>query len=469
MVQIVNSPGLAALTGQSLGTGIGGALQQLANWKTNEILQAKQSAQRESALKALFEPEQAKALSTLPEELLKPLITEKAKASNRLAQTGPGIQTIAPELTPEQSSKIGQLPPGVQQLWYRNYLQSPQQALESINQAPTTFTPKAINDFAKKNTVELKKPQQPEVPQPDKPIIKPVAEVEKTKSLRGQPAQPGVEKQEVVVIPKPKNTSEYMREGYTKDEAKELAKADIKRSLLEEKESQQVINDVFKQQKAAKENNLTLAKMEKLINKGNLPNPALYKFIKDIEEKVTPTTGAAVGGTLGGFFGGPLGKLGGAAAGATIGGLISPVAGLIESGIKYKYPDTEQFEKLSNSFIRNAKEIFGARVTDLDLKAFLTTVPTLTQTEQGKRQIIENLRIFNNAAEVRGKVLKDILKETKGRKPENLALLIEERSDKELDKLSQEFLENVPEAVQIRDTAPVQWPWQQILGENITV
>ena len=42
--------------------------------------------------------------------------------------------------------------------------------------------------------------------------------------------------------------------------------------------------------------------------------------------------------------------------------------------------DSQEFNKLSNEFLKNAKNIFGARITDNDIKAFMKMVPSLSQT-----------------------------------------------------------------------------------------
>src|SRR5690606_29811545 len=94
-------------------------------------------------------------------------------------------------------------------------------------------------------------------------------------------------------------------------------------------------------------------------------------------------------------IGGPIG----AVLGGTLGALIKPLAQLGKFGLGQLYKNTEEFVKLSNSFLRGAKTMFGSRITDADLRAFMKMVPTLSQTDSGKKAIIRNMKIFNKAAD----------------------------------------------------------------------
>lgn len=246
------------------------------------------------------------------------------------------------------------------------------------------------------------------------------------------------------------------KEKVSKKEALETRKEERETQKEINKETKAVYDEVLKEDKAAYEADKTLKKMTSLIEKGKLPPAAAYKLFKDIEEKFPAQAATLAFGTLGGIAGGPIG----AGIGGAIGGLISPIASLASSGLRYAYPDTEEFEKLSNSFIRGAKAVFGARITDQDLRAFLATVPTLAQTDAGKKAIIKNMENLNAASHVRSDVLKQILKENKGKRPENLPILIEERAKPELDRIADEFIgiARKAETSPIPQTTPQQGP-----------
>ena len=108
-------------------------------------------------------------------------------------------------------------------------------------------------------------------------------------------------------------------------------------------------------------------------------------------------------------------------------------------GVRNAYPDTEEFEKLSNGFIRYAKGIFGSRITDADLKAFLSTVPTLANTEHGKKAIIKNMELFNKGVHEKYKVMREVIKENGGKRPLDLALQVQDQLDERLNSLADQW------------------------------
>lgn len=203
------------------------------------------------------------------------------------------------------------------------------------------------------------------------------------------------------------------------------------------KESAAYFKELTQAGKAAKENNGRLDKMIRLIEHGKLPSSGFYNALKSLED-INPTTAVATGAGIGSVLGGGLNPVTGALGGIA-GGLLSPIVQLLKSGQRALSPDTEEFEKLSADFIKNAKEVFGSRITDADLRAFMQTVPTLGNTDHGKRKIIENLKEFNNAALIKDKVAREVIKANGGKRPPNLQLIVDEIANPALDKYAEEF------------------------------
>lgn len=102
-------------------------------------------------------------------------------------------------------------------------------------------------------------------------------------------------------------------------------------------------------------------------------------------------------------------------------------------------PNSQQFQALSVGFLQNAKNIFGARVTNYDIQTYMDKIPRLAQTDAGKNALIDNFRALGKAAEVRNKVKNKIIKENNGIPPMNIEERVEERAAPELDKLFSEF------------------------------
>ncbi len=438
MVTVVREPGFGENLGNSLGTGVASALEQLAKNK----IEKKRKQDTISGLSSLFSPEQAAALADLDPEILKPIVSEKVKSQRQLATTGPGIETIAPDLTPDQASKIGSLPASVQSLWYKNYLENPTQAIESLNNSPNTFTPKDIKTFAKSNLDTLKQ-DKTIAPTEQKKLIS-----EFNKQLTSElPKQPKAE-----FIETPKKVSDYMKEGFDKSEAKDIVKDERKRIAQSEKESLKYYQDTLKQADASKDADKRLDRMSTLIEKGSLPNSLFYNLFEHLSKEPIKTHIPLVGPVVDLVLG---------TAAQSIGGVGKSIQRSITSR------DTEEFEKLTNDFVKDAKSIFGSRVTNLDLEQFLKTLPSLSQTDNGKKAVIRNLKNFNAAVQLKAKAVKDILKKTKGRRPANLEVLVEERIKPEMDKLAEEFVQGNKQEQPTQNTGTTQWPWQQILQNNL--
>lgn len=102
-------------------------------------------------------------------------------------------------------------------------------------------------------------------------------------------------------------------------------------------------------------------------------------------------------------------------------------------------PDSQEFRKLEVDFLRDAKNIFGARVTNYEASQFLKAIPSLSQSKEGRERVIRNLKLINEGKLVRADALKEILKENKGTPPLDLAEQVEERVSPKIDKLLSEF------------------------------
>lgn len=159
------------------------------------------------------------------------------------------------------------------------------------------------------------------------------------------------------------------------------------------KETLDYYKETRKAAKAAKENNMRLDRMEELKNEGDLQNPLVYATLKKFHLDIPALQSA----------------------------------------------DSQEFVKLSNDFLRNAKDIFGARLTNLDVSTFLRIVPELSQSKEGMQRIIQNMRAFNEASHIRSNELTKVIKENNGKRPANLDSLVEERISPQLDTIAERF------------------------------
>lgn len=294
-----------------------------------------------------------------------------------------------------------------------------QQTLQSL------FNPQSIINPQTQNLLQALQQFQPEqISQEPTKIANPATEIKEGKAIALTPAEMKREKAQELAQRKQDIILE-----------RERAKNDRIEQTALRKEKKPYIDKLQSGYEVANEGGLVLDKMEKLIDKGGLPIAAFYSLFDKLEH-VSPAVAGPLGAAAGTYIGGPVGAL----IGGGIGALVSPVATMLKYAQRLTSPNTEEFEKLSSSFVKQAKSIFGSRITDKDLEAFMKTIPTLAQTDKGKRAIIDNMRVFNKAAQIKYKAYKDIIKENNNKIPEDLEFQVEERSKPELDKISEKFL-----------------------------
>lgn len=167
---------------------------------------------------------------------------------------------------------------------------------------------------------------------------------------------------------------------------------------LEAKRVSELATDISNDFQAAQSEDMRLDRMETLDEKGNLSTPLMVKSLQ--------------------AFGLPLGVL--------------------------SNPDSEEFSKLEAEFLRDVRQVFpGGRITNYEIQAYLKGIPSLMNSEEGRRSIIRNRRLINEGKKARYNAYKDILKENGGRKPPNLDVLIQERTADDMARISEEFRDNV--------------------------
>jgi len=404
-----------ARLGESLGTG----LEKLAQAKLQQLQQQGLQLQKHQALTGLgFSPQEAQALSGLPtklQELIIPAYLERAgiaaQAQSENETPFEFLQQQAEPAVQAEGKAVGApFQPNLAQRFQVNPLENVLQGLMQKQAAPMV-----------------------------QPQVQAAPAVQQQEAAKAAPLTAAQEANKAERIAAHKAKKPTIAEVLTKPSAKALAaerKETIESQKAIDKETLPYYESTIANAESAKKADSRLNKMENLVKKGGLPTALFYNFFKNIEEKVNPTTAGTAGAAAGGFFAGPIG----AAIGGGIGALISPVATLIRGAQKLINPNQEQFEKLSADFIKEAKTIFGGgRLTDADLAAFMQMIPTLSQTDSGKLQIINNLRAFNKGAEIKEKAMRQIIHENGGKRPANLAFLVEERAKKQLDKIAQEF------------------------------
>lgn len=188
-----------------------------------------------------------------------------------------------------------------------------------------------------------------------------------------------------------------------------------KQQMAIDKETKPIYDEITRDAKAARDNDKRLDKIEEIVKRGKLSNPGFTSAVKTLSK---------------GVFG----------FGIDLSHLLSA--------------DTQELNKITADFIRGAKDIFGGgRLTDADLSAFLQSVPSASMSNEGKLAVMENMRVFNNAAKLKKIAADEIIKTNGGRRPTNLDVLVEEKVGPLLD----------AEAAKIKARTPKQVPGTETL------
>lgn len=409
-MQIINDMGAGGRIGAALGAG----LQQLAQNKLAAMQQRAQASALESLGRQDFTPQQRfQAVSFLPPELQKVV-----------------LQNI---------DQLLEQPRGQQ---YQQYSQEPQ---FEVRGGPLDQLMRSSPAADPLRELMMTSPYQVQIPgQLEQGVAQQVLEG-KFPQIQQQQRKIG----ELFKSPQQRMQEKGLALKEASLEERKIAREGTEKARQQKFAYQQTkdyVDTVLKKQKSIKEDNLRLDRMSKLIKDNKLPNAGLWSFLTDLEETGAIKAGGAgalIGGTIGSIVPG-VGNIAGTGIGAALGGiggaLLSPLAGIAKSIIRAGSPDIEEYEKLSADFIKNAKQYFGSRITDADLRAYLKTIPTLMQTNAGKERVIQNLKSVGNIAQLEADTVREIIKENDGKRPLDLEQQVYDKISNKIDQLAQQFM-----------------------------
>lgn len=223
---------------------------------------------------------------------------------------------------------------------------------------------------------------------------------------------------------KPRSVAEALQMKAQKAAEKEAQKESAKQQIVADKETRKYYDHVKDTAKNSDDNLKRLGRMEKLIEKGDIPPAVLYKIVDGLEH-----VGEGAHGILGNLVG------------SAVGLVAKPLGTMFRYSLIKEYPDMEEFEKISNDFVKGAKQFYGARLTDADLKQFMTTVPTLSQTDNGKKAVIRNLKNMEMTARAENNIMKSIIKQNNNHRPNDLQERVESALAPLKDELAEDFRE----------------------------
>jgi len=121
-------------------------------------------------------------------------------------------------------------------------------------------------------------------------------------------------------------------------------------------------------------------------------------------------------------------------------------------------PETQQYVKTINDFTVAAKDTFGARVTNFELGAFMKRLPTLANSEEGRRLILEQMKAMKGLDKLYDESIKAVYDKYGIQKIDraNVERISEEYRKDEEEALIKKFNEsmNAQEVYSARQNAP---------------
>jgi hypothetical protein len=100
-------------------------------------------------------------------------------------------------------------------------------------------------------------------------------------------------------------------------------------------------------------------------------------------------------------------------------------------------PKVQRFVKTVNDFTTKAKETFGSRVTNFDLERFMSRLPSLLNTKEGRQQIINQMKTVNDIYRLYYGTLKEVYQKY------GLDNISQERAEEITDNLIKDDLEKL--------------------------
>lgn len=104
--------------------------------------------------------------------------------------------------------------------------------------------------------------------------------------------------------------------------------------------------------------------------------------------------------------------------------------------------ESQRYVKTLNEFISGAKDSFGARVTNFDLATYLKQFPTLMNSKEGRKQLLQQMKIINDINSVYYKNLQKVYDKAGGARKIDSDIaesLAERMSEPQIEKISSKF------------------------------
>lgn len=397
--------------GSQLGAGLGNilsaGLQGLAESKLQQLQRQQEYKSNLSGLQALGVTN-AEQLAHLDQSSLQQLIKSKLEEPSREAyaqslqailggeQPQQAAQTHMAPLEQQPQALVEQNEPQKQQQQIQPQAQENELSLESITPEQKQQLDEYLRSPFAKQTMspeEILKVknfiQAPTVPQAQ-------LQAQQPKAPQVPAVKPGLNERQATELAKLGLEKQKMTAAEKRQE-KQL-EHDLKKEAL--RETKEIRKDLFAKKKSAQDTIEAIDRFEELEKEG-LPTAGWVEFLKNSGLDIPAIVGAP----------------------------------------------GEEYNKVAANFVRNAKSVFGSRLTDADLNQFLKTVPSLANSPEGRKRINANLKRVANLDKAAVDSYAKILKENKGIPPLDLDLQLDEALDKKREAIYKQFKKDLEKEV----------------------
>jgi hypothetical protein len=112
-------------------------------------------------------------------------------------------------------------------------------------------------------------------------------------------------------------------------------------------------------------------------------------------------------------------------------------------------PEAELYDKNVNEYIKNISNFFPGAIRVAEIEPYMKTIPTLLNSDAGKKLIIQNQKLENELHKDEYNAYVQILKDNGGKKPQNLDVEIITRTAEKRADNGMKFRDNMLKAIQM--------------------
>lgn len=113
-----------------------------------------------------------------------------------------------------------------------------------------------------------------------------------------------------------------------------------------------------------------------------------------------------------------------------------------------KNPTTEQFEALEKEYLKDLKSIFGGKISNDEMKAFLKGIPKSTNSPEARKAMLERWNAYYEAKGLKAKLVREITAKNDGIPPYDLRDQVSAKMHERQEQLSKKFL-GIPEDAEL--------------------